>query len=623
MCFAVAEYMATMLTPRYFFLFLIALGLACRAGAESHMPLDEVQPGMTGYWETVVSGTTVERFQFEVVGIVPHFIGPGRSAILARATEESQIVSGPVAGMSGSPCYIDGRLVGAYAYGYTWPKQQTLIGITPIADMMEAFDKERLRRDAESTGKGARASSVGGGRSSWLARAGALGDWEQAQALLAAGRTGPEGTFHATREILPGVQPLPTPFFTSGLSAGAWEPFTAAFEALGMVPMAGAGAGQAAGLTEADIGPGTALAGVLMDGDFRFAAVGTVTWREGDEVLAFGHPFMSMGDVSIPMAPAEVVVVVQSLARSFKLANVGPITGSLRQDRLSAVTGDIGKAAPLTPVSYRVLGADGVKRDYGGRLLQDRYFSPLLASVALLQTMRQTMETADDLTYRYRAVLEIEGGEVLEIRRTATGDRGPVALAMDQWLMLSLVTDNPFEEGRFESLEIDVEVSQGWELSSLGGLRVMSGEARSGEDFEVALLLNHYHGGMSRETVRVPIPRGLKGQELTLFVGDAAAANRLSGQASLYTVNSFEGLLNVLRGQRANDGIYLKLLRPMHGLRIEGESLPGLPPSVSLLMDNARNRQPVEQDTWLVLWETRLDAGGVFEGSHRMPVPVN
>ena len=149
------------------------------------------------------------------------------------------------------------------------------------------------------------------------------------------------------------------------------------------------------------------------------------------------------------------------------------------------------------------------------------------------------------------------------------------------------------------------------------------GQARSGEDYEVALVLNHYHGEQSRQRLTVPIPRGLVGEEVTLFIGDAAAANRLDGRASLATVNSFESLLDAIRNQRGNDRLYVKLLRPLPGLRLEGESLPGLPPSVSLLMDNPRNRQVMAQDAWLSLWETSLEMPGVFEGSHFMTIKVN
>ncbi len=576
------------------------------------MPLAEIEPGMKGEWETVIDGTRTQRFGFEVVGVVPNFIGPKRPAILALATDASQILSGPVAGMSGSPCYIDGKLIGAYAYGFTWPKEQALIGITPIGDMFETLDKEAQRGDAPITAQAHRVLPGAG----FQARLEAWCDLEKARALLT-GMKAPERSAEGEAAL----SALPTPLFASGVSGRALEPFAPALSALGVEPMA-APVGSASGLDASSVAAGTALAGVLMDGDFRMAGVGTVTWREGDTFLAFGHPFFGTGDVEIPAAPAEVITVVQSVQRSFKLSNVGEVVGSIRQDRLTAISGELGRMAPTTPVSYRVAGSDGQTRDYSGRVFRDRSFSPLITAIGLFESLLSTMEFAEEQTLTLHVRYAIDGHEPLVMERTATGPSAAASLAIEQWLLLSLLMDNPFTEPVISDISFEIEQNLGWEETTLEAVRSLSGTAQPGQSWNLGLTLGRYLKEPLRESIAIPIPEGTDAENLTVFIGDADSADRLERGWSSGHISSFDGMLDFLRDSRSNEKAYVLLLRPASGLHIDGQDLPALPPSARMLMDNERVVTSNTTSRWQTLWEQAVEVPGVFSGSYFMKLNV-
>ena len=260
------------------------------------LPLSEIKAGMRGEWHTVVSGTRIDSFPMEVVGIVENFIGPQRPVIICKALDATNILTGPVAGMSGSPVFIDGKLIGAYAYGFLWPKEQSLFGVTPIEDMLEVESNyPPVFKHAGTNG---------------LTRAEAGADPQWLATPASAASLPPLATLQSA------MKPLPTPLFVSGVSERTLRKFAPQLAGLGLEVMQ-APSGRASHNIDNDLKPGTPVAGVLMSGDFHFAGTGTVTWRKGNRILAFGHPFLQSGPAEMPMASAEILTVVQSVrARS-------------------------------------------------------------------------------------------------------------------------------------------------------------------------------------------------------------------------------------------------------------------------------------------------------------------
>ncbi len=584
---------------------LVAVGIFLSGGllAEEQtplMPLAEVRAGMEGYWRTVVSGTEIRDYPLEVLGVAENFVGPGRSLIICQAIDAENILSGPVAGMSGSPVFIDGKLIGAYAYGFTWAKEQAIIGVTPIADMLELLD--RFSDDDERVARGSRFPEP----------VGLTGDWEKSHSLTGAA-TGEGGALLPPRDVLQSyLQPLPTALNISGISPGVLSQFEDRFRALGMepalVPM-----GRTAREIDTDLQPGSAVAGVLLDGDFNMAGTGTVTYRDGDRILAFGHPFFGMGATELPMAAAEVMTVIRSVRSSFKLSNTGPIIGSIYQDRLTAIAGQIGREAPTTRVTLNVENDNGFHRTYKGNLFKHPQLSPLISTMALAESLTQTMEASSEQTFFIRTTWDIEGYEPIVQEDVSTGPNSPMRLAIQHLNLYNNLSNNFFAAPTVNSITYDISFRDEWLISDLESAFIDRRRAKAGETVTVDVVLRNYRGERITERVQVPVPAHLRSENLVLFVGDAGSS-RIYEPAHRAQPTSLEQVLEGARRHRSRQAIYVKLLRHSSGLTVEGRGLSNLLPSVAASLKSPQSQTPTADIAFSTLWEAEIPVAGEFRG---------
>ncbi len=585
--------------PLLFFGGWAAWGAAARKPPEI-IPLEEIRPGMKGVWKTAVKGTEITSFDLEVLGIVENFAGPRQAVIICRALDQESIRNGPVGGMSGSPVYLGGRLAGAYAYGFAWAKEQTIIGVQPIEHMLELLRHYPIEPPGQRP----------------LAR--------RARPF---GKKPPEGGWAVTAggprlsQIEPLLKPLPAPLIASGFSDETRRAFQPETGRLGLSLLQGPGGTAAPGKTF-DLSPGAPVAAVLMTGDFTVAATGTVTCREGDSLLAFGHALFQHGQVAIPMAGAEIVTIVRALNLSFKLSNIGPVAGGFYQDRLTAVGGKVGRSPPMTEIAIRTTSATGDNRTYRGELFEHPRISPLFAGMALLETLLATMEAGERQTFFVDGAVEVEGFEPLPVRHTAAGPAEAIAAAHAFYENLLDLTDNPFARPRVTRIRLTVERRHEWQLSALAEARLESPRSRPGETAEIVLALRHYQDKTTTRRVRIPLPETLvKGDEVTILVADAATAGETDALAD-QPVGSLAGIVEQWRRRRPPDAIYIKLMKKAPRLLVEGADLPQLPPSVLSHYTsprNLRNRRRLAETT---LWETVIPAGGIFEGAARLSLTL-
>jgi hypothetical protein len=434
--------------------------VAAPAALEDTLPVSALKPGMKGEWRTAVQGTAVQSFPLEVLGVMENFSGPKRAIIICQALDPAQMQNGPVAGMSGSPVYIEGKLVGAYAYGFTYSKDQAIIGVTPIADMLEALaqpgaqplpgrpapprliplttdaDKNTPPADNKAT---AALSTLPSDATNW-------------RVTLGAERL-------ADRDVSGLMKPLPTPLMVSGVSARTLAVFKDIFAKRGLDLMAvPGGSAPNGGPPASTLEPGSPMAVVLLSGDFSISGVGTLTWRQGDRVMAFGHPMFGDGAVDLPLATADVVTVVRSYDRSFKLANVGPIIGTISQDRLTGIAGAIGPKPAMTTFRTRVTGDDGTARTFQGDLWQNRDLSPAIGAMGLLQSLTSTEQTSQEQTYYLNATLDIEGFPPLKLSQVVSGPDGANEAAMEFMDQYDQLMGNPFETPHVRSVDFEVKL---------------------------------------------------------------------------------------------------------------------------------------------------------------------
>ena len=591
--------------PRKTEAFAIALALAALFAVSANadqstplMPLADVKAGMKGEWHTVVSGTRIDSFPMKVVGVANNFIGPGRPVIICEGLDATNKLTGPVAGMSGSPVYVDGKLLGAYAYGFVFPHDQDLFGVTPIEQMLEV---EKYPPSSNPWGNDPMADAAGTGSPEWLA-------------APAAGVNVP-----SLAEMQSVMKPLPTPLFVSGVSQHTLQMFEPELSRLGLQVMQ-APSGSAGPMTGTDLEPGAAVSGVLMSGDFDFAGTGTVTWREGNRILAFGHPFMQSGPTEMPMATAEILAVVSSFEESFKLLNVGRTVGTIYQDRLTAIAGEIGRMPRTTHVEIHLTPPAGHERLYQGDMFQNQIFSPLLTAIILEEALFATMESEQKQTVYLETEMDIEGHGMVNLSDAATDESGPAMLVMQQMELYDRLLGNPCEFPRVKSLTFHVRLANGYDWSRLDSLSMDRDEVKPGSTLRAVIGLRNYRGEPSVIPVSVPIPADLEVSKLQLFVGDADAAMRLDETPA--PPRTLDQVLDRLRKMRSHQNIYIKLLQTTPGLSVEGQNLPNLPPSVMAQFESPDANLRRATLSHVTLWETSFPVSGTFSGEITLPVTI-
>ena len=584
-----------------FSLFSLFLAPAGAADDTPIMPLSEIKPGMLGEWHTTVFGSRVDSFPKQVVGIAENFIGPQRPVIICQALDATNKLTGPVAGMSGSPVFIDGKLIGAYAYGFTWPKDQALIGVTPIESMLEV--ENNYPPTAREAGPNRMARTEVGADPQWLA----------APAGEAAG-------LPALAALQTAMKPLPTPLFISGVSERTLRKFSSQLTALGLDAMQ-APSGRASHDIDNDPKAGQPLAGVLMSGDFSFAGTGTVTWRQGNRILAFGHPFLQSGPTEMPMAAAEIIAVVQSVARSFKLSNTGPIIGTIYQDRLTAIAGEIGRKPHTTHFEAHLEAPGGKTRFFQGELFQNQKLSPIIMAMSLLESIHSTMESADEQTIYLNTTMEVAGHEPVKLADVAGNENAGFSLAMNQLMIYASLLNNPCEFPNVKSLTYGVRMADGWKSSRLDSLEMDRDAAKPGETLNAVIGLRNYRGEASTVTVPVPIPADLRVAEVQLFAGDADAALRMD-EPPRVPPQTLGQVLDRIRQRRSHQNVCVKLLQSASGLSVEGKNLPDLPPSVAAQFASPNSNTEKATLNRITLWETNFPVAGTFSGQITLPVRI-
>jgi len=552
--------------------FLCTVAVAClladSAAAEQGIyPLADVEPGLRGTGLSVFRGETPEAFDVEVLGVWRE-VSPGTSYILARLTGQGLEESGVIAGMSGSPVYVGERLLGAVAF--SWPfSQEPIAGITPIETMRELdtaepaapssagvarFDPELLTRERLPEdlllGPLSRltAQPVQGGASGLLWSLSGFGEWSRS--LLARGLQG--GVATAGRHLVSGA---------AGLEAG------------------------------------DAVAAVLVDGDLRLAATGTVTERSADRILAFGHPFLGLGDLRVPMARAEVVTVVPSRAVSFKLANTGAVVGAFDLDRSPGIRGRIGLEAPTIPVGVAIRGERD--RDFVLRVADLPQLMPTLLAVGILGSLDATTQTAGAQTVGLRIRLDVRGRPSLELQQVFEGEGASLQAALWTLALTGFVLQNDYGEVALEGVEVTLDQTPVRRAARVGAAHPDRRVVKPGDRVTLAVEVRPYRGEPSRRELVVTVPEGLPDGKYFLLVGDGTSmtAARLGVEKS--APETLDQALGLLRSIAPRNRLVASGLFAAAGLRVAGEALPQLPGSIQSLW---RAADPVGYETLELAW---------------------
>lgn len=590
-------------------LFALILAPCVLDAATDIFPLKKVEAGLKGEALTVFSGTKIQSFQFEVMGVAHDFIGPGRDVIWCRMTSDPTGSMVVAHGMSGSPCYVNGRLMGALAYGWEFSKEP-VFGVQPIEGMLEVL---RLK-------EAARGGSKGSGEATATPSGERLG---RLKSLAGFARPNSSSTGKAAAQML-----LP-PLEISGLNPCIADRVLQAWSEAGFFPRAGGGGGVSRAADAAELVPGAAAAAIIAEGDLGIAATGTLTWRDGDRVVAFGHPLLGVGALEIPLGKAEIVGIVPSYASSMKMANRGSIVGRLTQDRLTAVGGALGGVPRLAPMSVRVKRGDST-RDWKLRFCDNKFFTPLVYQTALVQFLSGVLERSEESTVTLRSTIEFEGLPPLKFDDVFSGERYAwlVDAVMTPALQLLPVYENEFETPRVKAIHVEAAVETEVHLTTVEEMSVQPLEARAGETILVRAGLQRWHGPRVQREWEVKLPEEVKSGEVELVLADGSKADQLSG--TLLGAGASRGagprdmkqLILALNKRHRHDSLYLVLQRKSAGLQVQDQRLVSLPESVRNLLSSDQSADRPAPIADAILSETAVEIGGVVEGSRSVRIKI-
>jgi hypothetical protein len=542
----------------------------------------DVKPGMKGYAWTVLAGNDPEAIPVEIVGILKNQWGPKQDIILAKMGGKA-IRTNVAGGMSGSPVYIDGKLLGAVALRFSVFSPDAICGITPIELMLEVRDFDKSRpEDARTPGKViARESlTVSEGMLSQVVAAGAAPNLPPNFALT----------------------PIDAPLTFSGFQPNVLREFGPLFQQMGLTVAAGGASStlrdaKPASGWEHSLQPGDAVSAVLVTGDMGVSGMCTVTYNDGKHVLACGHPIFNLGPIDMPMAKSEVLMTLASQFQPNKFGNATEIVGALHQDRHSAIMGELGATAAMVPVNVKVrsFGEKGARteKDLHFSVFVHQKWTPYLMMLTMFNSISGLNDFAEETTYRLSGKVELDGQPGFSISTMLASNEAPAPAPIqlagwwgDKFNRLFL---NTVHMPKLKSVDATIDILPERRIATIENAWTPASEMDAGSEVPVKVFLRPYRGERLEREFTVKIPAGLpKGDHRILF-SDADTLNRMQTAAGM--ADRFMDLpqtISLINQERSNNKLYISLVEPRPTVFYEDKTLPSLPASVMNVMQTGR-----------------------------------
>jgi hypothetical protein len=546
-------------------------------------PLEDLRPGMKGVARTVFSGTETQEFGVEVLGVLPGFPGPRQSAIIAKLSGPLVDRTGVFAGMSGSPVYIDGKVVGAIAFSFPFAKEP-IAGITPIKQMIDLFNKGSENDNTKP--KEPRPVSF-----AQLAST----DWKPILPKPAFAGAPLLAPVSAGSPLLPllGQQmtPIATPLVFSGITQESLSMFAPQLLANGLLPVSGVGGAAAiTPLGEVNANtfpPGSSITVQLVRGDYSLAAAGTVTMRDGDRIYAFGHPFLSLGASDMPMSESSVVTVIPNANNSFKLAVPGKMVGSISQDRASGIFGLLGHASKMIPVKVTLHTSRDRYETYNYEIANDSFLTPLLLNITVFNTITSSERALGDSTITLEGEIRVKGQESIKLDRRFSANNSALMAAGSIAAPVGALLTSGFDDVQLDGITLDISSSETKYAGTLERITLDRTEVRRGEKVEVQAYVRTESGKQFVQRIPLQIPEDAALGQLLVFVGDGGALQEGSASKA-FVPTDLSQLVRAINTMKKTDRLYVKLFRITPGAVIGTSELPNLPPSVVATLNSDR-----------------------------------
>ena len=552
-----------------------------RSNGTALFALEDLKPGMKGVARTVFSGSEPQEFGLEILGVLNGYTGPRQSTIIAKLNGPNVDRTGVFAGMSGSPVFIDNKLVGAIAYSFPFSKEP-ICGITPIKQMIDIFEQGKEKPKATE----ARAVSF-----SSLARA----DWKPSlpkQSVTATSLIAPVSSNSALAPLMgQQIQPIATPVVFSGIKQETLSLFTTQLTESGLLPVSGVGG--AAPITPLEsfdantLLPGASVTVQLARGDYSIAAAGTVTYRDGERIYAFGHPFLSLGSADMPMTESSVVIVIPNTFNSFKLAVPGRMVGAISQDRATGVFGELGRAPKMIPVKLNLHTSRGQDEEFSYEIVSDEFLTPLLLNLTVFNSIAARERSVGEATISVDGSIAVTGQAPITIQRRFSSGNAALLAAGAVATPAAALLGSGFDNVSIGAIKLNIVSSEEKNAATLERISLDRTEVGRGENVEIQAYVRTDSGKQFVERIPVQIPADAPSGQLMIMVGDGATLQE-SSSAKVFVPRELGQLVDAINKTKKNDRLYLKLLRPAPGVVIGSNELPNLPPSMVATLNNER-----------------------------------
>jgi hypothetical protein len=582
-----------------------ALALAAALSAQtSFFPLKDLRPGMRGSGRTVFSGNKIEEFQVEILGVLEN-VGPKESLILGRLSGGPLDHTGVMQGMSGSPVYIDGKLVGAVAMAFPFAKDP-IAGIRPIEAMV-------------------RAGAAGTPSVSPAAPA--------QRAALAPAERDLTRFFSRPAAVSSGdarLVDIATPVSFGGFSRATLDVFAPQLRALGLEPRQGVTSGGSPGAAmgnPADIKPGSMISVALMSGDLSVGADGTVTHVEGSRLYAFGHRFLDIGSTALPFARADVLTLLANTNTSFKISTAREWMGTISQDRNTAITGELGRRAPTVPLAIQLSRGGRPLESYQMQMVNDALLSPLLLQMAVYSAIDETERTVGASTIRLTGEIEFQNAPApLKVNNLFASDNGSaMQVSLSTAVPVAFAMQSGFDGLKLKKVTLNLDTSDQKKQLTIDGITTSRREVRAGEKVQLNVALVGDNGMETTRTVGYQVPIGAEPGPLYFTVSDAGAANIADFRQVLTATQRSAGqVLATVNSLHPNTRAYVRVWRADPAFQLEGTDLPSPPASVALILGGQQsNSAGIAQTRNSKVAEMEVDAGDmVVTGNKTVQVEI-
>ncbi|HXT69854.1 MAG TPA: SpoIVB peptidase S55 domain-containing protein [Vicinamibacterales bacterium] len=578
---------------------LFASPLAADRQTQPFFPVDDIRPGMTAVGRTVFGGDQIEEFQVHILGVLRNIAAPQRDLILARLEGGPLAHTGVIAGMSGSPVYINGRLVGAVSYSLGSFPKEPIAGITPIGEMIGAV------------GSLGSARGPGGDMSlTWPATPAAVFGALERIAMVSGSRIGGLGGVSvqgpaSLLDFAPALRPIGAAMVMSGVDPSVDRELRKALNlpAGDQAPASG-GASRAA----SPLRPGDPIGMALIRGDLDMGATGTVTHVDGSRVYAFGHPFLNLGPTTMVMTQARVFTVLPSLDSSMKIATLGPAVGTMTQDRATAVAGILGPEPPQVALSVTLRSAREAERRLQFKVLHDQTLTPLFTYVAVLNALAAYQRQTGPLSVGVSGEVSFGDAGRVAIDDMFSGEGAAAQAAAAAIAPVGIGATNEFRPALADRVDLTITVTETQNAATIERVWLDTTRPKFGATHQLNVLLRDYRGGTETVTMPVAMPAHATGP-LTLVVGDAPTLQGLEDRdIKPGRATSWSALLTRMNATRRNNRIYVRLVSASPGTVVGGEALPSLPASVRTILDEDKTvaTSPVSK-TVVGAWEQRMN----------------